>query len=140
MRIDIKHLTQSAKTPVRAKAGDAGSDLFADHPYILAGGDRAVIKTGIAIAVPEGYYARVAPRSGLAVKAGIDVLAGVIDAGFRSEVGVVLINHGTNDFRIDAGDRIAQLIIEACHPVEWNGVTELPSSERGENGFGSSGT
>jgi dUTP pyrophosphatase len=100
------------------------------------------VNTGIQIAIPEGYYGRIAPRSGLAVKHGIDVLAGVVDSGYRGEVGVVLQNLGLMDFEYREGDRIAQLIIEKCHDVEWEEVEseeDLVSSERGEGGFGSTG-
>ena len=95
--------------------------------------------TGISISIPRGYYGRVAPRSGLALRDGIDVLAGVIDAGYRGEVGVILINFGDKSFAFRKGDRIAQLIIEKCHEVEWQEVDELNGTARGDDGFGSSG-
>ena len=105
-------------------------------------GQRVVLKTGISIAIPKGYYGRVAPRSGLAAKHGIDVLAGVIDSGFRGEVGVVLINlsDGPEEpFVVTHGMRIAQLIIERCEEAEWVTVNELAQTVRGSSGYGSSG-
>lgn len=140
MNIDIKILNDAAMLPARAKPSDAGADLFSTHDDAIAPGQRRLIKTGIAVAIPEGHYGRIAPRSGLAWKRGIDVMAGVIDAGYRDELGVVLINLSDEVFNIKRGDRIAQLIIEKCEEVKWNVVGELPESVRGEGGFGSTGS
>jgi len=141
MNIPIKWLEPNAALPKRANDIDAGYDLFATHAIqIVSQGGRALVKIGISIAIPPGYYGRIAPRSGLALKKGIDVLAGVVDASYRGELGVVLINHGLEPFDIVPGDRIAQLIIEKCHTVEWQEVDTLPDSQRGADGFGSSGT
>jgi dUTP pyrophosphatase len=159
LTIRFKKLTPSAQTPTQAKRGDAGYDLYATESVTIKPFQRAVVKTGIAIEIPEGYYGRIAPRSGLAVKAGIDVLAGVVDAGYRNEVGVVLINlnvldwlylivtnpveafaslFGTSgEFKIKQGDKVAQIIIEKCHSISWIESTELTDSERGQDGFGS---
>lgn len=137
MRIDIKLLDPRAKPPERARPDDAGADLFSVEHLDVAPGCRRVIKTGISVAIPTGYYGRVAPRSGLAVKKGADVLAGVVDAGFRGEICVVLINLGQEWFEVKPGDRIAQLIIETCAPATWNAVDELPESARQSGGFGS---
>lgn len=140
--------------PKQAKPGDAGFDLYSVERLILQPGQRAVIKTGLKIAIPEGYYGRIAPRSGLAVKNGIDVMAGVIDSGYRGEIGVVLINlcptplrnaedsiFGSRDgFTINPGDRIAQIIFEECFIPHWVEAEELPESGRGEGGFSSTGT
>jgi dUTP pyrophosphatase len=142
MKIKINKITQQATKPTRANNTDAGYDLYASVDGRIAGKQRDVVNTGIQIAIPEGYYGRIAPRSGLAVKHGIDVLAGVVDSGYRGEVGVVLQNLGLMDFEYREGDRIAQLIIEKCHDVEWEEVEseeDLVSSERGEGGFGSTG-
>jgi dUTP pyrophosphatase len=158
--IRYKKLHKDAKPPKQAKDGDAGYDLFALEPTTLNPFERKAIKTGIAIEIPKGYYGRIAPRSGLAVKDGIDVLAGVVDAGYRDGVGVVLINLNvlewltllfTNPkdafqaifgvkglFKVDPnGKAVAQLIIEKCHEVEWVEAEELSSSERGTGGYGS---
>ena len=99
-----------------------------------------MVKTGIAIAIPPGYYGRVAPRSGLAVKKGIDVLAGVIDSGYRGEVGVVLQNLSDEDFLFSEGERVAQLILEQCNTISWVDVDELEDSVRSDGGFGSTGS
>lgn len=101
---------------------------------------KAIVKTDLAIAIPENTYARIAPRSGLAVKHFIDVGAGVVDYDYRGNVGVVLFNHSDVDFPVKQNDRIAQLILEKIAMVPVEEVMELPSSERGEGGFGSTGT
>lgn len=140
MTIDIKLLHPNAVPPSRAKPTDAGADLYSIEPVWLEPGTHTVVKTGISLAIPEGYYGRVAPRSGLAAHKAIDVLAGVIDSSFRGEVGVVLINHGDQPFVAPPGSRIAQLIIEKIETPEWRIVDDLGSSLRGTDGWGSSGT
>ncbi|MCK9467247.1 MAG: dUTP diphosphatase [Candidatus Absconditabacterales bacterium] len=139
MEIKFKKLSDSAIIPIQNTPSDAGYDLFSVENYILKKGERKLFKTNIACAVPEGFYARIAPRSGLAYKHGIDVLAGVIDSGYRGDVGVILINFGEDDFAVSKGDKIAQLIIEKCHYVKWSEVENLDETERNEGGFGSSG-
>jgi deoxyuridine 5'-triphosphate nucleotidohydrolase len=139
MKIDIRLLTPSARIPTRANAHDAGHDLYSAEEVRLVPGQRALIKTGISMAIPSGYYGRVAPRSGLAVKHGLDVLAGVVDATYRGEVMVALINLGQETVDLLPGTRVAQLIIEACYPAEWQTVDVLPETARAEGGFGSSG-
>ena len=160
MDIKIKRLSKSAITPSRANDSDAGYDLYATQDMVIGPMEKLIVPTGISIEIPSGYYGRIAPRSGLAVKNSIDVLAGVIDSGYRGEIGVVLINlnlpevlfnrnkkstayesafGARNKFSISKGDRIAQLIIEKCHKIQWV-ETELSDSERGEGGFGSTGT
>ncbi len=138
MEIFIQKTCDEAEIPVRANNGDAGYDLVSVQEKILAPLERAVIKTGIKIQIPTNYYGRVAPRSGLAVKSGIDVMAGVIDSGYRGEVGVVLINLSKDKFMVKKGAKIAQLIIESCMPAEWHQVKNLEESQRGSNGYGSS--
>ena len=142
MKIKINRLIPQAKIPTRSNDTDAGYDLYAAVNGRIEGKHRDVVSTGISIAIPEGYYGRIAPRSGLAVKNGLDVLAGVVDSGYRGEIGVVLQNLGYMDFEYSEGDRVAQLIIEKCHGVTWEEVEteeDLVSSERGEGGFGSTG-
>ncbi len=153
LQIKFKRLSTSAKTPVRAKEGDAGYDLFSCQTLFIDPMEVALVSIGIAIEIPEGYYGRVAPRSGLAVKNRIDVLAGVIDSGYRDEIKVVLINlnaqkppnpfsqvFGNKDrFLVKQGERIAQLIIEKCHKVDFVEQESLSDSERSSGGFGSSG-
>lgn len=139
MKIRIKRLSPNGKIPTRAKSSDAGYDLYSTSDLPITPTARELVSTGIAIEIPEGYYGRVAPRSGLAVKAGVDILAGVVDSGYRNEIKVVMINLGQGLVSVNKGDRIAQLIIEKCHDVEWEEVKELSDSDRGEGGFGSSG-
>ena len=121
----------------------AGMDLFAavNGNMTVKSGERKLIPTGLSIAVPEGYEAQVRPRSGLALKSGISVLntPGTIDADYRGEVGVIIVNHGEEDFHIKRGDRIAQMIINEVIKVELEEVEELPDSKRAEGGFGHTG-
>jgi dUTP pyrophosphatase len=138
--LPIRRLHGGAVIPSRAYAGDAGIDLAACEPAELAPGGRATVGTGLAIAVPQGYAGFVLPRSGLAAKHGIGVLnaPGLIDSGYRGEVRVVLYNPGSETFRVEPGMRIAQLVLVAVEEVRPVEADELPGSERGERGFGSS--
>lgn len=132
-------LDPNARTPVRASVDAAGLDLFAMNEVVISPGNRARVETGLKFAIPSGYYGRIAPRSGLALRHGIDVGAGVIDACYRGAVAVILFNHGAEEVKIRPNDRIAQLILEkiAClQPLE---VASLDETERGANGFGSTG-
>ncbi len=125
-------------------SGDAaGCDLVAaiSDPVEIVPGSRALVPTGIAMALPPGYEAQVRPRSGLALKQGITVLntPGTIDADYRGEVGVILMNHGDAAFRVERGMRIAQLVAAPVTRIAWQQVEELPPSDRGAGGFGSTG-
>ena len=135
----VKKLTKSSKLPSRGSECSAGYDLYASESVMVKSKDRALVPTGIAISVPSGTYGRIAPRSGLAVKHGIDVGAGVIDEDFRSDIKVLLMNHGDANYTINAGDRIAQLIIENISSPEVKEVNELNNTARGKGGFGSTG-
>lgn len=135
----IKLLSEHAKPPTRGSQHAAGYDLYAAHPTTIPGRGKALISTDIAIAVPAGTYGRVAPRSGLAVKHSIDCGAGVIDADYRGEVKVLLFNFGENDFQVERGERVAQLILERIWTPEVLVVQELEESVRGAGGFGSTG-
>jgi dUTP pyrophosphatase len=130
--------------PAYATADSAGMDLLAavGEPVILRPGARAVIPSGIAIALPRGFEAQVRPRSGLAARHGVTVLnsPGTIDADYRGEVGVILVNLGETAFRVERGMRIAQMVIAAVGRAGWREVAELPASARGDGGFGSTGT
>ena len=137
--IPFKKLSEKAQIPSQATLWDAGYDLYATENYTIKPGERKLFKTNISTAIPHGYYGRIAPRSGLAYKHGIDVLAGVIDAGYRGDIGVILINFWPEDFAVNEGDKIAQFIIEKCHFVTWQEVDELGESQRGEGGWGSTG-
>lgn len=130
--------------PAYVTAGSAGMDLAAavTDAVLLAPGERRLIPTGLAIALPDGYEAQVRPRSGLALRHGVTVLnsPGTIDADYRGEVGVILVNHGDAPFRIGRGDRVAQLVIAPVARARLREVPELPDSARGRGGFGSTGT
>ena len=139
MKIRVKKVFPEANLPTRANDSDAGYDLYSTESLPITPSSRQAICTGICVEIPKGYYGRIAPRSGLALKAGVDVLGGVIDSGYRDEIKVILINLGETLVSIDEGDRIAQLIIEKCEDIEWENVDSLNDSERGESGFGSSG-
>ena len=129
--------------PEYATPGSAGMDLRAniDAPITLAPGERKLIPTGIYIALPVGYEAQVRPRSGLALKYGIGLanMLGTVDADFRGEIGVILINLGQEDFVVNDGERIAQMVIAKHERAEWEVVEELDETERGEGGYGHTG-
>ena len=139
MKIEVKKLSENATLPVQGSEHAAGYDLYASEEGIVLSECRLLIKTNISISIPDGYYGRIAPRSGLAYKSGIDVMAGVIDADYRGDIGVILYNTDVKDFEFKKGDRIAQLIIEKCHKVEWQEVSKLEDSVRLDRGFGSTG-
>jgi dUTP pyrophosphatase len=127
--------------PVYAKPGDAGADLRSTKDATIGAGERMLLPTGVSIALPAGYVGLVHPRSGLAAKHGITVLnaPGTVDAGYRGEILVTLLNTSAEPFVVARGDRIAQLVIQQYEHAKFVAVTELPESERGETGFGSSG-
>ncbi|AFA48226.1 dUTP diphosphatase [Acetobacterium woodii] len=139
--LKIKKLSDEAVVPKYAHKGDAGMDLFSVEELLLKSGDSELIKTGISIELPENTEAQVRPRSGLALKHGITVLntPGTIDYEYRGEIGVILINHGKDDYQIQKGDRIAQLVVKPVLVVEIQEVTELSETTRSNSGFGSSG-
>lgn len=133
----------SGLVPAYAKAGDAGADLVAREGVTLAaGGGRGVVPTGVALALPEGWAGFVQPRSGLALRHGVTVLnsPGLIDAGYRDEIRVILVNlDPSDDYEIKRGDRVAQLVIQRVDQAVFRLVEELPASDRGLGGFGSTG-
>lgn len=145
--IPIKKLTATATIPKRGSEFAAGLDLYYDagvndhwDTVRIRPGKRLLVPTGISMAIPEGYYGQIAPRSGLAVRCGIEVLAGIIDSDYRGEIRVLLKNGDLGEFEFDHGDRIAQMLIL---PVSnWNPkeVENLPDTTRGEGGFGSTGS
>lgn len=143
MKLRVLRTANGADLPLPsyATAGSAGLDLRAAASFTLKPGERALVPTGLAIALPEGYEAQVRPRSGLAVKHGITVLnaPGTIDADYRGEIQVPLINHGQADFAVARGERIAQMIIARVEQVELVEVDALDETARGTGGFGSSG-
>jgi dUTP pyrophosphatase len=142
VKISIQLLDVEMPLPSYAHEGDAGVDLRSTIDIVIAPGERALVPTGIAVAIPEGFVGLVHPRSGLAIKHGISMVntPGTIDAGYRGELQVILINHDLeSEFSISRFDRIAQLVIQRVERVEFETVSQLPGSLRGESGFGSSG-
>ncbi len=145
LRVPLRRLAHAAELPLPgyATAHAAGIDLLAavEAETVLAPGARAVVPAGIALALPAGYEAQVRPRSGLAARHGVTVLnaPGTIDADYRGEVGVILINHGAEPFTVRRGMRIAQLVVAPVARVAWQEAETLPDSARGDGGFGSTG-
>ena len=143
LRVEIRLLDPDLPLPSYAKAGDAGADLVAREGVVLAaGGGRAVVPTGLAVAIPEGYAGFVLPRSGLAMRHGITCLnaPGLIDAGYRGELAVILVNTDpTEAYEVHRGDRIAQLVIQPVEQAGFTVVDELSATDRGEGRFGHSG-
>lgn len=139
MDIAVKRLLPEAILPTYGRPGDAGLDIYACEPMEFPPGKRAVVKTGIALAVPEGFVGLVWDRSGMAVKNGMHCLAGVIDCTYRGELGIVLINLSETYYTVKRGDRIAQLLIQPVVTAVVREVDVLDASVRGQDGFGSSG-
>lgn len=142
MKVLITRLDPQLPIPTYAKPGDAGADLYSRIDLTLAPGERALVPTGISIALPDGFVALVHPRSGLAIKHGISMVnaPGTVDAGYRGELQVILINTDLKEkFEIKRGDRIAQLVIQRVERAEFVEVATLPGSTRKSDGFGSTG-
>lgn len=167
MKINITRVHEGISLPRKSLPGDAGYDLHTEDPIILGPMQRACVSTGLCIEIPEGYYGRIAPRSGLAVDKGLHILGGIIDSSYRGEIKIIIINLNLpsslfekkynsqawvtsvnsekSSFGCDKsinfyrGDRIAQLIIEKCQEIEWEEVDQLGESFRGSKGFGSTG-
>jgi dUTP pyrophosphatase len=138
-RLAFMRLHEGAKLPTRGSLHSAGLDLYSIESLTIPAHARASVRTGLAVDIAHGFYGRVAPRSGLAVRHGLDVLAGVIDSDYRGEIICALINHGDDPVEIEAGTRIAQLIIEAIATPEPAWSEDLSETERGQGGFGSTG-
>jgi len=141
MKIPIQPLDSAYQLPVFAHPGDAGADLTASIGVTIEPRGRALVPAGFAIAIPDGHAGLVMPRSGLAINAGVTVInaPGLIDSGYRGPVKVALINHSDEPFRIEAGDRIAQLVVIAVERPEYEVSSNLPDTARGSGGFGSTG-
>jgi len=141
MKIDVMKTVGDAHLPTYARDGDAGADLYSLHAVNIMPGEYKLVSTGIAMAIPQGYVGLIHPRSGLSAKHGITVLnaPGTIDAGYRGEIKVLLINHGKEIYNIERAERIAQLVIQKVENVFFEPVDELDATERGIGGFGSSG-
>ena len=141
IRIEVARSDASLPLPVYAREGDADLDLAAAAAATLPPGGRTLVPTGLRVAIPEGYAGLVLPRSGLALRAGVTVLnaRGLIDSGYRGEIGVLLVNHGAEPVAIGRGERIAQLVIQPVARASLVEVRELGESRRGAGGFGSTG-
>ncbi|MEM9217013.1 MAG: dUTP diphosphatase [Cyanobacteria bacterium P01_F01_bin.150] len=142
MKLKIKKIHESAVTPSYAHKGDAGLDLYSIDEVEIAAGATTLIHTGIKIELPQGTEAQIRPRSGLALKHSVTVLntPGTIDEGYRGEIGIILINHGKNTFKVTKGMKIAQMVIKPVLYVEVEEADELSQTSRGQGGFGSTGT
>jgi dUTP pyrophosphatase len=141
VQIEVRLLHPAAQLPRRAHPGDGGADLCSIEAVTIPPGERREVGTGVALAIPEGFAGFVQPRSGLAFRHGIMVVnsPGLVDAGYRGEVRVCLYNSGAEAFVVEAGDRIAQLVVQAVALPEYVPSEELPDSARGTGGFGSTG-
>ena len=142
VQVLITRLDPDLPLPRYAKPGDAGADIVSRVDITLAPGERALVHTGIEIALPDGYVALVHPRSGLAIKHGVTMVnsQGTVDAGYRGELQIILINHDRSEsISFKRGDRIAQLVIQQVERADFVEVSELPGSGRGKGGFGSTG-
>jgi len=142
VKVLIKRLDPGVPLPIYAKGGDAGADIVSAVDITLAPGERALVPTGISIALPDGYVALVHPRSGLAIKHGVTMVnaPGTVDAGYRGELKLILINHDPSEsVSFKRGDSVAQLVIQQVERAEFIEVQELPGSGRGTDGFGSTG-
>ena len=137
--LHFKKLDPRAVLPTRGSALSAGLDLYSIKALNLAPGQRAIVRTGLAVAIPEGFYGRLAPRSGLATRNGLDVLAGVIDADYRGEIGCLVYNAGSEPIELPEHSKICQLIVEQIITPQAVWVDDLTETERGDGGFGSTG-
>jgi dUTP pyrophosphatase len=137
--LSFKRLDSRATLPARGSSLSAGLDLCSIEDLVIAPKQRSLARTGLAVAIPEGHYGRLAPRSGLATKSGLDVLAGVIDADYRGEIGCLLFNAGDEPIHLAAGSKICQLIIEKIITPEAVWADSLSETDRGPGGFGSTG-
>jgi dUTP pyrophosphatase len=141
VRVPVLRVDAALPLPAYARPDDAGLDLYAAEPVTLAPGARALVATGIALAIPSGFAGFVLPRSGLALRHGVTVLntPGLVDAGYRGEIKVLLVNHGDAPVSLGRGERVAQLVVQRVERVALAPVAELPESARGAGGFGSTG-
>ena len=139
MKLKVKRVISDAKLPSYAKKGDAGMDLYASESITLKSMERGTVKTGIAVEIPEGYVGLVWDKSGLSHTHGIKTLGGVVDAGYRGEVKIGVVNLSDETYMFEKYHKIAQLLVQKVEHVEIQEVKELSESERGHNGFGSTG-
>jgi dUTP pyrophosphatase len=142
MKIQMQREDKEVTLPNYAHPGDAGLDLFSAESLVLKPGERKIVSTGVRMAMPAGFEAQIRPKSGLAAKHGISVVntPGTVDAGYRGIVGVILINHGNEDFAVEKNSKIAQMVINKVENADIEEVDSLDDTSRGEGGFGSTGT
>lgn len=141
MKVEIVKLDKTLPTPFYAHHGDAGMDVYSAVDIVLSSGERAIVPSGIKLAIPYGFEVQIRPRSGLAAKHGISIVnaPGTIDHQYRGELGIIMINHGKEPFPIKKGDRIAQIVFNKIEFAYLEEVEELSATERGAGGFGSTG-
>ncbi len=139
LTLKVKKLHPDAKLPVYAKTGDAGCDLFSLENTEIKSGERVQVRTGIAVEFPEGYFGAIWDKSGLSHKHGLKTMGGVVDSGYRGEIMVGVINLSQETYKLEAGHKVAQMIIQKIENVHIEESHELSSTERGEGGFGSTG-
>ena len=139
MNLSVQRLSELATFPTQGSEEAAGWDLYSAQETCIPARSRRCVLTNVALAIPFGYYGRVAPRSGLALKNGIDIGAGVVDSDYRGDIGVVMFNHSDEDFLVRTKDRIAQIIFTPCPKMKLVHTESLPSTERQDAGFGSTG-
>ncbi len=141
MEVKVKKIHEDAKIPAYAHEGDSGMDLYSVEETILQPGETKLVKTGLQIAVPKGFEAQVRPKSGLAAKFGITVLntPGTVDSGYRGEVMVILVNHGKEEYKVEKGKKIAQMVIAKVEEAKIEVVEDLEDTTRKDGGFGSTG-
>ena len=139
--LKVKKLNQDAKLPNFAHKGDAGMDVYSIEEAVIKSGETKLIKTGISIELPERTEAQMRPRSGLALKNSITLLnsPGTMDEGYRGEIGVIMINHGKDDFKVEKHMKIAQMVVKPIFDINVVEIEELSDTDRGEGGFGSTG-
>ena len=137
--IQVELVNEDATMPTRATDGSAGLDMYACQSAVIEAGKRTLVDTGVSIAIPHGYVGLIWPRSGLALKKGLDVGAGVIDSDYRNVIGVLLFNHTDDPYRVEPGDRIAQILIQPAVMVQPVQVSSLNQTDRGQSGYGSTG-
>ncbi len=139
MILKVKKLNENAKIPIFAHQTDAGMDLFSIEKKVIKFGQTVSVSTGIAMEIPKGYVGLIWDKSGLALKVGIKTMAGVVDSGYRGEIKVIMTNLSNKEYTFEAGDKIAQMLIQKVQQPEIIEVDFLEEADRGENGFGSTG-
>lgn len=140
MNINIKLLNSNSKVPSKSRGDDAGYDLYSSEEYIIKPMERALVKTGISLSIPSGYYGHISDRSGMALKKGAHCLGKIVDSSFRGEIGVIIFNTDMYEpIKIQTGDRVAQMIFKRYETVDFHVSDDLEASDRQEKGYGSSG-